>query len=233
MGTPNDEVREKLLDAALMHVPFDGWSEATLKAAIDATGIDEGLARAICPRGAVDLAIAFHRRGDRAMAARLKATDLGTMRFSDRIALAVRYRLEAIGDREALRRGVTLFALPRYAADGARAVWETCDLIWTLLGDTTDDYNWYTKRVTLAAAYSATVLFWLGDDSLDDQATWAFLDRRIDNIMRVEKFKARINDNPLLKPFLAGPNWFLSQINPPTKRSENDLPGSLSEPEQR
>ncbi len=231
MGTPNDEIREKLLDAALMNVPFDGWSEATLKAAIAETGIDEGLARAICPRGAVDLAIAFHERGDRIMAERLKAADLAEMRFRDRIALAVRYRLEAIGDREALRRAVTLFALPQYVADGAKAVWGTCDLIWTLLGDTTDDYNWYTKRATLAAAYSATVLFWLGDDSLDHQATWAFLDRRIANIMQVEKLKAQVNDNPLLKPFLAGPNWFLSQIKPPRARPESDLPGSVGGPE--
>ena len=91
-------------------------------------------------------------------------------------------RLE-IADREAVRRAAALFALPLYAADGARAVWHTADTIWTALGDTSDDINWYSKRATLSAVYGAVVLYWLGDDSQDHQASWEFLDRRIDDVM--------------------------------------------------
>lgn len=216
----------QLLDAALNHVPFDGWSEATFKAAISDTRIDDTLARALCPRGAVDLALAFHARGDDAMLARIAAGDMDGMRFRDKIAAAVRFRLEAVDDKEVVRRGVTLFALPHYAGDGSRAIWHTCGLIWEALGDTSDDVNWYTKRATLSAVYSSTVLFWLGDDSPDHQATWDFLDRRIDNVMQIEKLKAQVRDNPALKPFLAGPNWLLNQIRAPQKTDNLDLPGT-------
>lgn len=217
--------KERLLDAALMHVPFDGWSEATFRAAAADAGIDLETARAICPRGAVELALAFHQRGDDAMAARLSITDMSEMRFRDKVAAAVRFRIEAIDDREAVRRGMTLFALPNHAADGARALWGTADRIWTELGDTSDDLNWYTKRATLSGVYSATLLYWLGDTSPGHADTWAFLDRRIEDVMRIEKMKAKVNENPLLKPFMAGPNWLMKQIKPPAEGARSDLPG--------
>ncbi|MBO6603332.1 MULTISPECIES: COQ9 family protein [Rhodophyticola] len=217
----------RLIDAALDHVPFDGWSEVTFKAAMQDTEIDEATARALFPRGPVDLALAFHRRGDEALRELLRTTDLSEMRIRERITFAVRKRLELIEDhKEAVRRGSTLFALPPYAADGARAVWETCDAIWDGLGDPSDDINWYTKRGTLSGVYSATVLYWLGDQSEGHAATWAFLDRRIENVMQFEKLKKQVNDNKLLKPFLAGPNWLLSQVKAPAKMPRVDLPGS-------
>lgn len=218
-GDPLDQ----LLDAALMHVVFDGWSEATFEAAIADSGTNPVLARALCPRGAIDLALAYHRRGDRAMLARLAASDLTQLRFRDRIAAMVRYRLEAAEDKEAVRRGVTLFALPQNAAAGAKALWGTCDAIWTALGDSSDDLNWYSKRTILSGVYSSTLLYWLGDDSPDHQATWEFLDRRIDNVMQFEKAKASMRKNPLLKPLMAGPEWLSARIKAPGAR--DDLPG--------
>ena len=224
-GDSSDPV-EHLLDAALMHVVFDGWSTATFEAAIAESGIDPVLARALCPRGAVDLALAYHRRGDRQMLQRLAEADLTGYRFRDKIAAAVRFRLEVAEDKEAVRQGTTLFALPQYAGDGLKALWGTCDAIWNALGDNSDDLNWYSKRTTLSGVYSTTLLYWLGDDSLEHQATWDFLDRRIDNVMDFEKLKAGLQKNPLLKPLLAGPNWLAEQIKPPKAR--DDLPGSIN-----
>ncbi|GFE64844.1 COQ9 family protein [Litoreibacter roseus] len=221
----SDDARDQLLDAALMHVPFDGWSESTFKAAIEDSDVETPLAHALFPRGAVDLAIAFHKRGDAEMVKRLKAENLMSLRFRDRIAAAVRFRIEAIENKEAVRRGSSLFALPQYAGDGARLIWGTADLIWNTLGDTSEDYNWYTKRATLSGVYGSTILFWMGDDSEGSHETWAFLDRRIDNVMQFEKVKAQINDNPVASRLLAGPNWLLSKLKKPMAMPDPDLPG--------
>ncbi|WP_170785012.1 COQ9 family protein [Ruegeria lacuscaerulensis] len=227
MTTTYEDAKEQLLNAMLDHVPFDGWSETSFRMAISDCDIDEALARSICPRGAVDMALAFHARGDAAMVERMKTEDLSDLKFRDRIAAAVRFRLQAVDDKELVRRGMTLFSLPMHAADGAKAMWQTCDLIWDTLGDTSDDVNWYTKRATLSGVYSSTVLFWLGDDSPDHQKTWEFLDRRIDNVMQFEKLKAQVNGNPLFKPFLAVPNWLAGQVKAPMK-VRADLPGMLN-----
>ncbi|WP_425043133.1 COQ9 family protein [Primorskyibacter sp. S87] len=228
MTTAYETARDTLLNAALLHVPFDGWSESTFQAAINDSEMDIGFAQAVCPRGALDLALAYHARGDAAMVNRLRSEDLGALKFREKIAAAVRFRLEAVDDKEAVRRGATLFSLPQNAPDGAKAIWNTCDLIWTELGDGSDDLNWYTKRATLSGVYSATVLYWLGDDSPDHQATWEFLDRRIENVMQIEKLKADIRKNPVLKPFMAGPQWLASQIKAPAKLDKLDLPGTLT-----
>ncbi|WP_102225567.1 COQ9 family protein [Acidimangrovimonas sediminis] len=226
-GTTREDPAEAILDAALINVPFDGWSETTLRNAARDAGYDLATARALYPRGAVDLALAFHRRGDAEMVRRLNEADLGALRFRDRIAAAVRFRLEAVEDRELVQRGSTLFALPQHAADGAKAIWGTADLIWRTLGDSSDDFNWYTKRATLSGVYGSTVLYWLGDTSEGHAATWEFLDRRIDDVMRVEKVKAQVRDNPVLGRAFALPMRMLGRIRPP-RGVPADLPGQIT-----
>jgi ubiquinone biosynthesis protein COQ9 len=224
--TPIDPVKLQLLDAIVAHVAFDGWSDTALGAAVTDAGVDPAVARSLCPRGAIDLAIAFHQQGDLAMVAALQAADLADMRFRDKVAHAIRLRLAAVPDKEAVRRGSALFALPHMAADGARLVWGTADAIWTALGDQSDDANWYTKRLTLSGVYAAVVLFWLGDDSFDGQATDAFIDRRIADVMQIEKVKAQMRDNALLRPLAR----MMAGIKAPRRDADPDLPGVWQDP---
>ena len=217
-----DQAKDRILAAALTHVPFDGWSETTLTAAIADSGVAPALARALYPRGGIDLAAAYHKGGDARMAATLAQADLPGLRYRERVALAVMLRLEA-ADRELVRRGSALFALPQHAGEGAGLIWGTADAIWTALGDTARDVNWYTKRATLSAVYGATVLYWLGDTSDGDAETRAFLDRRIETVMQIEKFKAGFRANPLGKALLNGPLAFLDRLHAP--QDTGDLPG--------
>jgi ubiquinone biosynthesis protein COQ9 len=146
---------DRLLDAALPHVPFDGWSEATFRAAAAEGGVDPALARAACPRGALDLAVAFHRRGDDAMVAG----------YARPISL---HCASATASPPPSATGWRRWTTARWCAAGPRSspcrstpptaralVWGTADLIWTALGDTADDLNWYSKRAILSGVYSA------------------------------------------------------------------------------
>ena len=223
--SPDLPLRDALLDAALPHVVFDGWSDATLRAAIADTAADPVLARAEFPRGGVDLALAHHARGDAEMRRHATALDLTAMRYSARVAALVKLRIELAGARDAIRRATTLFALPQHASDGARAIWGTADAIWDVLGDTSGDVNWYSKRAILSGVYASTVLFWLGDTSPNAAATWEFLDRRIANVMQFEKIKAGARKNPILKALMAGPARVLDHIKAPPGTARDHLPG--------
>ena len=185
------QVRQKLLAAALPQVPFEGWSARVLAAAAQEAGTDPGLVRLAFPRGGLDLLVFFHQSLDHEMAERL-AEHPPEGRFRDRITAAVRLRMElGEANREAVYRGAALFSLPIHATEGMRALWSTADRIWTALGDTSQDYNRYTKRITLAAVLGATAARWLADESEGAAESWAFLDRRIENVMRFEKVKAK------------------------------------------
>ena len=226
-----DDPATRILEAALPNVAFDGWSDTTLIAAAKSADVAPALARALYPRGGVDLALAFHRAGDRRMAERLAGSDLTAMRYSERVAFAIRTRLEVVEDRELARRGTTLFALPQHAADGARAIWGTADAIWRALGDTSSDFNFYSKRATLSAVYAACVLYWLGDDSLRQIDTRAFIDRRISDVMRIEKLKATLRDNPLTRALRTGPLGSVmaaaERFRPPFPTPPGGAPGGL------
>lgn len=218
------ETRDSVLDVALPNVPFDGWSEALYRDAVAESGVDPAMAKLAFPRGSVDLAAEAHRRDDRRFLDQMDA-ETTVLRIRERIAKAVRVRLELAGEsEEAVRRAAALFALPQNASEGARLTWGTADAIWRSVGDTSTDYNWYTKRLTLSGVYSATLLYWLGDESLDKEATWRFLDRRIEDVIWIEKVKAMARNNPLTKTLLAGPRAILSRVRAP---SQTDKPENL------
>lgn len=212
----------RLLDAVEAHVVFDGWSDAAFAAAVEDSGLSMDEARLACPRGAVDLAVAYHKAGDAEMSRRLAEIDLGAKRYRDRVALAIQFRLEVV-DREMVRRGMTLFSLPHMAPEGARLMWGTADAIWAALGDTSQDYNWYSKRAILSGVYGSCVLYWLGDET-GGEATSAFIDRRIDDVMQFEKFKGQMRANPVTAPLAKGVERLLAGIKAPGT-PPTDLPG--------
>ena len=219
-----------LLRAILPHVPFDGWTPAAFAAAASDAGVSATAARATCPRGAVDLAALYHQEGDRKMAADFAAAPKEELRIRDKVALAVRLRLAAADDKEVVRRGTTLFSLPHMAPEGAQLIWGTADAIWTALGDSSEDINWYTKRATLSAVYGSVVLYWLGDQSEGGKATNAFIDRRIEDVMRIEKTKAQIRENRLLAPLTKPLGNLAAMVRAPSRSRAADMPGSWVTP---
>ncbi|MGD9916662.1 MAG: COQ9 family protein [Paenirhodobacter sp.] len=210
--------KAELLAAIMPHVPFDGWSDPAFDQAVRDLGLEPRLARLVCPRGAVDLAVEYHRAADRALVAKLAETTLEGLKFREKVAAAVRMRLELV-DPELVRRAASVFALPQHAATGARLVWETADVIWRALGDTSEDYNWYSKRLTLAGVISSTVLYWMGDESEGHAKSWEFLDGRIGDVMQFEKVKGAV----MKLPFVGG---LLGAIRAPGPSS---APGTTGE----
>lgn len=185
--------RDAVVAAMLPHVPFDGWTEACARSAIEAAGLGGIDPRALFPGGAIDMVIHYADLADRQMLLALAERDLPGMRIRDRIATGVRVRLEQhANDREAVRRAVAVTALPHHAPAAIRSLYHTVDAIWRVAGDTATDFSFYSKRGLLAWVYSTTLLHWLDDDSEDHSETWEFLGRRIDDVMQIPKLKGRL-----------------------------------------
>ncbi len=185
-------LRDRLLEAALPHVPFDGWGARALEAGAADRGLGEGEVHAAFPSPARDAAAHFSDWADRRMLERLEGVDLAAMKVRERIAFAVRARLEALAPHaEASRRAAGLLALPGHRGIAARSLYRTVDRIWRAAGDESTDFNFYTKRGLLAAVVVSTTLCWLDDESEGHAATWAFLDRRIADVMRIPRLQAR------------------------------------------
>jgi ubiquinone biosynthesis protein COQ9 len=188
------DLRKKLLRAVLPHVPFDGWSERALKAGASDITMSIATVRALVPGGGLELIELHSMAMDDEMIRRLSEEGGGTMRIRDRITFAVRRRLElAVGEKEAVRRAVTYLALPQNMLVGARLLYRSVDAIWRAVGDTSTDWNFYSKRGLLAGVYTSSVLFWLQDESPDNDETWAFVERRIADVMKVPQATARLS----------------------------------------
>lgn len=181
------KLQTELLLAALPHVPFDGWSRTALERGAEDAGIESALVRHAFPAGGRDAIAAFSAWADQAMERKLAKQDLAALRVRDRITLGVRTRLEILTPhKEAERKALAEIATPP-GASATRLLYNTCDRIWRLAGDVSTDYNFYTKRALLAGVVTSTTLYWLGDSSDHHEASWAFLDRRIENVMQMGK----------------------------------------------
>ncbi|MFC7048887.1 COQ9 family protein [Emcibacter nanhaiensis] len=188
-----DELRAPLLEAALVHVPFDGWTAATLRQAAADLDIDYGLARLAFPEAPSDMIDALAAHCDAEMSSAAKLLGLDNMKVREKITTLIRLRLEVeLPHREAARRALTWLMLPQNQPLAVTLLNRTVDLMWKLAGDTSRDFNYYTKRLTLAGVYSSCFLYWLGDESESQTDTKAFIDRRIEDVMKIEKGKAEI-----------------------------------------
>lgn len=220
-------LRRRLMMNALENVPFEGWSEAGFRCACERIAADPVEARRECPAGALDLALEFQRWGDELMEKELAETDLNSMRMNERVATAVETRLAVVAEhREAVRRVMTLFALPFNGTRGARSLWRSADRIWNLLGDRADDYNWYTKRAMLSAVIGSSALYWLGDSG-NGESTRLFIERRINDVMRVETIKGQIRRMPGGTGGLRFAEGLMRAVRPPTRHREG-FPGWMT-----
>ncbi|MFN4039712.1 MAG: COQ9 family protein [Erythrobacter sp.] len=193
-----DELAVALAPDIAASAIFDGWNETALVAAAEMAGVDPDVAKLAFPADApggraMAMIAAWIASVDQAMEAEWPQERLATLKIRERIRTLVAFRLEAVEHiDEAVRRALSIMAQPQNVAQGLKLGWRSADIMWRLAGDTATDYNHYTKRAILAGIYSATLAVFVNDDSEGKADTHAFLDRRIDGVMRFEKVKAQL-----------------------------------------
>ena len=185
--------RARVLSAILAAVPFDGWSRRAYAHGAVAAGVPEAEVDRLFPGGALQMIALHSLLADQAMVAEMERRGVSEMKIRDRIRTAVRCRLEAnVQHREAIRRALAMLASPLAGPLGARLLYRTVDAMWYAAGDASTDFNFYSKRALLAGVYSSTLFYWLNDRSEGTADTWTFLDRRIEDVMRIEQVKSRL-----------------------------------------
>jgi ubiquinone biosynthesis protein COQ9 len=189
--SPLEKLRRQLALAVGENAVFDGWTEAAVESAAAQLGIDPLQARLAMPKIQPAMIDTYIQQVDRELEASFTPEQLAAMKIREKIRELVWRRLEIMGPaREAVRRALAILAMPQNVPLALRISWRTADLMWRMAGDTSTDFNHYTKRMTLAAVYGSTLLAWLDDQSEGWAETAAFLDRRIDDVMKFEKLKA-------------------------------------------
>jgi ubiquinone biosynthesis protein COQ9 len=189
--SPLERLRRELALAVGENAVFDGWTAAAIASAAKQLGIDPVQARLAMPKSQAAMIEVYIEEVDRALEAYFTPDRIDGLKIRDKIRALVWRRLEIMGPaREAVRRALAILAMPQNIPLALRMGWHTADVMWRIAGDTSTDFNHYTKRMTLGALYGSTLLVWLDDQSDGWTDTAAFLDRRIDDVMKFEKFKA-------------------------------------------
>ena len=185
-------LRERVVEAALPHIAFDGWTMAALRAGATAAGLDEGEVQVLFPRGPMEAIDVHMALADRHMIEEVSALNPAPAGAAAIVRVAIRVRLERNAPhREAIRRAAARLSLPHNAPVALRSLYRTVDAIWLLANDRSTDFSYYTKRATLAGIYAAVLQVWLNDRSEGQEAAWAFLDRRLEDVAFIGKARAR------------------------------------------
>lgn len=180
------DLKSRILEAALPDVVFDGWSDELLARAAERLKISEDDVDEAFPGGPQDMVAYFSEWANARMLEKMTPAKLSKLRVRDKIAFGVRTRLEILAPhKQAVASALAFMAPPPRNLQLPKLVWKTADAIWRAAGDTATDYNHYTKRLLLSGVLTSTTLYWLNDKSGGDEKTWAFLDRRIDNVLKI------------------------------------------------
>src|SRR5205085_3269385 len=189
--TPLERLRRELALAVGENAVFDGWTRQAVDSAAGQLGIDPVQARLAMPKTQAGMIDVYIQEVDRALEAWFTPERMKPMKIREKIRARNWHRLEIMGPaREAVRRALAILAMPQNVPLALRIGWRSADLMWRIAGDTSTDFNHYTKRMTLGAVYGSTLLVWLDDPNEGWTETAAFLDRRTDDVMRFETFKA-------------------------------------------
>lgn len=180
--------RDKIVEHAMSHVAFDGWTMVALEQGAADAGYSDQMARRAFPEGVSQAVDHFADWSDRRMLAELESMDLESMKIRERIHACVKTRIQLNAPyKEAIRRLLSHLALPSNAPLTNRLAWRSCSVMWYAAGDRSSDWNYYTKRGLLVGVYSSTILYWLsdeGDEGGDFPDTWSFLERRISDVLK-------------------------------------------------
>lgn len=181
-----EQLKRKILDQALLHVPFEGWSTKLLERAATEIGLDASYGWRLFPKGCLEAVSLWNQVLNEKMLAILPLSE--GMRVRDRVTLGVKTRISLlIPHREAARKTTFYMSRPAHIAEATRLLYQIVNEIWYYAGDISTDYNFYTKRALLAWVYSATYVYWLRDTSDEYEKTWAFLNRRIEKVLSLPK----------------------------------------------
>lgn len=201
-----------LLQEALKNIPFDGWTVDAFEKAAETLEMDVVVVPAVFPRGTQDYLDCFSQWVDDEMMARLVDVNIDDLKVRARIRMAVEKRIEILSPyKEAVRMGFQKYLNPQYARGGGKITWRTADMIWNWAGDESADYNRYTKRGLLSGVIAATMTYWLRDETGNNDKTFVFLNKRIENVVMIGQGSAKI-----IKPM----ERFIKDIVFPTLKSK-------------
>lgn len=177
--------KKRLFEEILPNVAFDGWGQGSLKMAAERLEIPVIYAEELFPN-TDEMIRYFGQWVDQKMIENIDLETYQSLRIRDKVKFAVEKRLEILSPhKEAFRRAFGYVSLPQNIALGHKMTWQTCDQIWKLAGDRSEDYNYYTKRGLLEPVLGATMLYWLSDETEDFEPTRDFLGRRLEDVLKI------------------------------------------------
>lgn len=189
--SPLEQLRRRLALAVGENAVFDGWTRQAVDSAAQQLGVDPAQARLAMPKNQAAMIDTYIQEVDRGLEAYFTPERIAALKIREKIRALIWRRFDIMAPaREAVRRALAILAMPQNIPLALRISWRTADHMWRIAGDKSTDFNHYTKRMTLGAVYASTLLVWLDDQSEGWTDTAAFLDRRIDDVMKIEKLKA-------------------------------------------
>ena len=193
-----NQIRIDLIRAMLTHVPFDGWTwKAMEQGAIDigfekkkTSSFRMKIFKDLFKNGSIDFIEIFSEIIDLEVKEKYDLLEFKPERVSEKIKKIIMIRLNLCQKyKEAVRTSISLTAMPINAKISLNILYKTCNSMWRIAGDKSTDFSFYTRRISLAAVYTPTLLFWLNDNSDDNAETEFFLDRRLKGINKISRLK--------------------------------------------
>lgn len=178
LTSPQTEILQK----ALTLVPKYGFQHKAILEASREKGFSDAI-QSLFPHGTYDL-IHYHLVTERRNLKKfIELDEFKLLNEAERLKYLVKKRLQANAPyAEHLSQLQSYLILPPYFKESSEELHKLSDDIVFYAGDTSNDFAWYTKRLSISSSYVALELFMSNDKSPDFINTMTLADKRLGTI---------------------------------------------------
>jgi len=184
-----ENLHVNILESSLQKVKTFGWTVEALSTGAEENGLP-GIAHGMFPDGPVELVNYFIEKCNIEMIQKLSSMNLQQVTMKERLRTILQMRLEMLLPYSSnWSQALSVMGQPQNLPKSLHGLALLIDEILHQCGDKSTDFDWYTKRALVTGIYVTTELYLLTDATRNKQDTWDYLDRRIDDFLRMSTLK--------------------------------------------
>ncbi len=182
------------------------WNYKLISQAEEECKFTHGYHYILFPNGIYEIIESFEQWINNQLLKKLKTNINQPQKIREKISLALHTRIINIIPKKTLFNHISFLLIPNNIWLSQKYAFKTVDLIWQYAGDQSIDFNYYTKRSLLLPIYLASIMFYISDESNENQKTDEFITSTLNKVVNIISYKnkiklPKIENIPILRYF--------------------------------
>ena len=183
--------RLEVLKFAKIFISEKGFSKNSLESISKKYGLDINETELLFPEGNIDLIKFTLEQLDNELEEYCRKIDLIRLPVHKRIKKVLLSKIFLMNKNKLFYRSIFFnLLIPKKKFSLSSQLYNSVDQIWFIAGDSSTDFNFYTKRLILSVIYSRIMLFFFNNNNLQELED--ILDESLQRVSKIPEIKSKL-----------------------------------------